>query len=261
MAKVNKSRGITSVKNRIVPVSEASPYVRALIYGRNGKGKTRTAGSSPNTLVIDCDEEGTLSIQGNRKVDVFPAKSWADIVYAYWFLKEGNHKYKTVVIDTLTQAQNLCMRHILKEAEDRDPNRPASTPSQREWGQLKETIGPQILNFRNLPMHVVFLCQERIDKRGDDDDESSTNRKVPDLSPGVRGIAMASVQIMGRIYMRPVRKGKGKAEKTVWETRMLVGPHEDYETKDRSYKLGHIVRNPTMQMLIEASAFIKSEEN
>lgn len=256
----NQATAIRAIKKGIIPVSEASPYCKVLVYGRNGKGKTRFAASGPNTLILDINEEGTKSVR-SYDAHVFLVKKWEQITWAYWFLREGDHNFQTVVIDTMTQAQKLCMKAVLKESEDRDPNRPPSTPDRRAWGQMSELMRPVIFNYRNLPMNVVFVCQERVD-RGSDEDEGGDIRAryVPDLSPSVRGDAMSAVEIMGRVYRRGVRKGKGRREKTVWETRMLVGDHEDYETKDRTGQLGYIVREPTMDMMIEASAHIEPAE-
>lgn len=253
MAK-NNSAKIAAVKKRIVPVKEAAPHVKILVYGRNGHGKTRFAASGPRTLIVDINEKGTRSVR-HSDADVFSVRKWEDLTYLYWFLRDGDHDYQTVVLDTLTQMQNLCMAHVLKRAEDRDPNRPPSMPDRRAWGQLGELMKPLIMDFRNLDMNVVFVCQVRKDRN--DDEEDLTVNWVPDLSPSVRGMAMAAVEIMGYIFRKQIRtvkevKGKKKTS-TKWETMMLVGPHENYETKDRTGKLGHIVRNPTMPMMIQAS--------
>jgi hypothetical protein len=256
-----KRRAMATVKKRIIPVSEATPYVRALFYGRNGKGKTRLAASGPKTLIIDVNEEGTKSVRNYKDAYVYFVKKFEQLDWVYWYLKEGKHEYETVVIDTLTQAQKLAMKFVLGEAEDRDPNRPTGLPDRRAWGQMTELMRPVIFNYRNLPMHVVFVCQERIDRGSDEEEESGEVRPriVPDLSPGLRADAMGAVEIMGRVYRRPVRRGKGKKETIVWQTRMLVGDHEDYETKDRTGQLGEVVRNPTMQMMIEASKHLPEE--
>jgi hypothetical protein len=257
------SKAVARVERDIIPVSEATPYCKILVYGRNGKRKTRFAASGPKTLIVDINEEGTKSVRQYPDTYVYHVKKWEQLSWVYWYLKAGKHEFETVVIDTLTAAQQLCMKHLLKEAEDRDPNRPPSMPRRQDWGQMTETMKPIIYDYRNLPMHVVFVCQERIDKSSDeDDDEEITIRRVPDLSPGVRAVAMGAVEIMGRMYVRDVKVGDKKTKKTkrVSESRMLVGDHDDYETKDRTGQLGYIVRNPNMQMMIEASAYIPQEE-
>ena len=107
----------------------------------------------------------------------------------------------------------------------------------------------QLRSFRNLPMHVVCLCQERVIS---DEDTDEPVLHTPDLPGGSRGIAMGSVGIIGRIYSQEV-KIRNKATKQVttkWEDRLLVGPHEEYSTKDRTNALGSVVRRPTMPGII-----------
>lgn len=254
MASLNRERAIARIEKRIIPVSEATPYVKVLLYGRNGKGKTRIAATAPKPLIIDVNEQGTSSVRNYPDAHVLNCSRWEDITYAYWYLRSGNHPFESAIIDTLTQAQKICMKHVLNEAEDRDPNRPASMPDRRAWGQMTELMKPIIFDFRNLPMHIVFVCQERVDRASDDEEESGEvqPRVVPDLSPSVRGDAMAAVGIMGRVYRRGVRIGKGRKERVEWETRMLVGDHEQYESKDRTGKLGYVIRKPSIPQMIEA---------
>jgi hypothetical protein len=201
----SKAKAIASVERRIVGIEEADPYVKLLAYGRNGSGKTRLIAGAPKLLLIDVNEKGTTSARQFKGVKVFHAKSWADIVYSYWYLKEGNHPYKSVSM---------------------------------------------LLNFRNLDMHVLFTAQERTV----DDPDEETRERVPDLSPGSRGTLTSCVGIIGRVYKKEVRTVDAKRKKEVskWETRMLVGPSDEFITKDRTGQLGRIMRNPTMAQIIAA---------
>jgi len=249
----SKTSKIQEVQDRIITVDKVDPYTRVLIQAPNKQGKTRFGASLPGTLVVDINERGTKSIRGFEDVDVFHAKNWADVVYAYWFLRascEGKTKkrYKCYSIDTITQAQHVCMAHVLKEAEDRDPYRDPKTPTMRDWLRVAELMKPQILFFRNLPMHGVFLAQER-----SIDNEEGENERVPDLSPGSRGTLMAATDVIGRLFQKEVRavnKSSGKEIKK-WQTFMLVGPHERYPTGTR-LDLPRVLRDPTMEDFINA---------
>lgn len=261
MAKTStrQQAAIAKIEKRIVPIEEADPYVKLLAYGRNGSGKTRLAASAPNVLIVDINERGTRSARQFHGAKVFPVKNWEDITYVYWYLKSGSHDYESVALDTITGMQHMCMRHVLGEAEDRDPNRPPSMPDRRAWGQLSELMKPLIWNFRNLPMHVIFTAQERIVG----EEEEGNLEHVPDLSPGTRGVAMGAVDIIGRTFQKEVRtvekEGKKRREVKSWEPRMLVGPHDEFATKDRTGKLGRVVRNPTMDLIIEAATTTEEE--
>jgi hypothetical protein len=244
---------ILEVESRIIAVSDVDPYTRVLVQAPNKKGKTRFGASLPGTLIIDINEKGTKSVRHSEDVYVFQARDWADVVYAYWYLRasiEGKtqRRFTCYCLDTVTQMQHVCMKHVLKEAEDRDPYRDPQTPKMQDWLKVGELMKPHILFFRNLPMHGIFLAQER-----SMDNEDGENARVPDLSPVSRGTLMAAVDVIGRMFQREVRvvnKGSGKETKR-WESYMLVGPHETYPTGSR-LDVPRILRNPTMQMFIDA---------
>lgn len=237
MAKVKRKPGGEKAKlaeKKIQSVGESFKHLKLLAYGQNGKGKTRLGASGPRkVLIIDCNEKGSLSVRNFEGVDVFPIEVWSDIDLAYWYLHSGNHDYETVVLDTETSLAALCMKFVLGDLASRDPTRDPSMPDKRHWGKVGELMKTQILQFRNLPMHVIFLAQER---RGFTDDDEEAPEVFPDVSPGIRTTLTAAVDIIGRMYVREVVvKEKGeKKQKSVTEYRMHIGPSERYITKDRS---------------------------
>ena len=247
MTTTKQQSRIKEVERRIVPVADVNEYVRAVIQGPNKKGKTTFGTSGPKTILLDVNERGTKSVS-HREVDVFPADNWADVNFFFWYLRAGNHKYEILCVDTVTQMQHVCMKQVLKEGADRDPYRDPKTPAQRDWLKMAELMKPMILNFRNLPMHVVFLVQEREVT----DDDTSETRFVPDVSPGVRGTLQASVDVHGRVFTAQVRKGVKGKERKVWEHYMLVGDHDKYPTGNR-LDLPVVIKNPTMEQFIEAN--------
>lgn len=255
MARVASSKAsrIREVEKRIIDVGEVDPYTRVLVQAPNKKGKTVFGTSLPGTLLIDINERGTKSARHQEGVSVFQAGSWADVIYAYWYLRascagQTKKKFTCYTLDTMTQMQNVCIKHTLKESEDRDPYKDPHTMSQREWLKVAELMKPVILNFRNLPMHGVFLVQERTV----DDDNGETIR-VPDLSPGSRGTLLAAVDVIGRMFTKEVRVVKKGARKETKRTAhfMLTAPHDRYPTGTR-LKVPAVIRDPTMQMFIDA---------
>lgn len=250
------AKKIKQLEKRMVPIDAASPHINILIYGQNGSQKTRFGASAPMPLIIDVNEKGTKSARQFRDALVFNAKKWEDIPYLYWYLREVEHDRESVVIDNLTTLQQMCMSHVLGESADRDPNKDPAIASMRDWGKVTELMKPLLLNLRNLPMHVVFIAQERVVE----DDEEETMH-MPDLPRGIRGIATGAVDIIGRTYQTEVRRGnkKKKTSETAWEPRMLVGPHDSYVTKDRTGQLPRIVRRPTVPMFIEAASHLDEE--
>lgn len=220
---------------RISDVSDTFDWLKILVYGQNGKGKTRFGASGPKpVLVIDCNEKGTLSIRNYPEVKRFPIEVWSDIDLAYWYLQKNPDGYQTVVVDTVTSLAQLCMKFVLGDEASRDPTKDPMMPGKREWGKVGELMKTQILQFRNLPMHVVFLAQER---RGFTDDADEEAPEVfPEVSPSVRTTLTASVDVIGRVSVKEVvsKDEKGKKGVASYEYRMQIGPSERYLTKDRS---------------------------
>lgn len=246
---------VDEIEKMIFDISEASPYVRLLAYAKNGKGKTRLAASFPKTLIIDVNEEGTRSARQFKGTKVYRVNQWDDMVQIYWYLQKGDHDFETVAIDTLTGLGELALRRAMKENVDRDPDKDPKQPKLQDWNKSAKLMIEMMLMVRNLPMHVVFLAQERT---VGDPEEGEDIIHVPDLPAKPRGFAMASVGIIGRLYQKEVRtksKDKRGKRKTKWVTCMLVGPHEEYESKDRtadSGVLGRIAVNPTGKMIIKS---------
>lgn len=254
MAKRTRARDATKeVEAKIFDISEASPYVRLLVYGKNGKGKTRLAASFPKALIIDVNEEGTRSAREFKGTKVYPVRRWEDISAIYWYLQKGDHPFESVAVDTLTALGDMAVRRALKENFDRDPNKDPKQPKIQDWNKSKQLMEGIILQFRNLPMHVIFTAQERT---VGDPEEGEEIMHVPRLQTAVQGIAMGAVGIVGRLYQKEVKiKTKRGKRKTRWITCMLVGPHEEYESKDRtagSGVLGRIAVNPTGAMIIKS---------
>lgn len=249
MAKGSKREAaIKSVADRIIDVSDADPWIKALGYGRNGQGKTRFGASGPSPLIIDINERGTKSVRKVKGAKVFPADTWEDVVFGYWYLRSGKHPFKTCVLDTITMMQFVCGRQVLKESADRDATKDPKMMSQPLWGKLKELMVPMLLDYRNLPMNVVFLAQERT---VDNEDEERTER-VPDLSPGIRAGATACVDVIGRFQNRPFRRVKkgAKKEEIEWHSVMFTGESDDYITKDQTGVIGGSMIDPTIPKIV-----------
>lgn len=236
------AKAAKEVAKRKKSVDDTSPYAKILAYARNKKGKTVFGCSAGKaTFLVDIDEEGTRSAKGSG-AEVFEANNFDEVVWAYWYLKAGKHKFKVVTVDNLTTLHKAALRKVMGQAEDRDPTREHGTANQREWGRANNLFNELVTNFRNLPMHVVFLAQERVIV---DDDEEEPNLHTVDLPAGARGTALGAVGIIGRIYLKEVKKGK-------WEGRMLVAPHDEYDTGNRVEGLPRIIRNPTVPKLVRA---------
>lgn len=229
----------------IVAVDDLPPEVQIVLYGKAGTGKTTLAGTFPApVLFIDIGEKGTDSVRGGGHKAI-RIKSWEDLDKAYWYLrKEGGSKFKTVVIDTVSGAQELSIKKVLIDA-DQEPEEGKiggwGTMTKRMWGTVSSDLKSMIHNFRELKMNVVFIAHDRLSTVDDDDmpENSGIFPSVgPRLMPSVASVLNAAVRVMGNTYIfeqeKVVKLGKGKIKKTkklVYALR--VGPNPYYMTKVR----------------------------
>jgi hypothetical protein len=224
---------------------------RVLIYGRNKKGKTRMAFSAPNCLILD-PEVGTEELP--ESANIWPIYKWEDMDEAFRFLKSGQHEFEWVAVDGLTRIQNMALRFVMHQAEERDLERIPGMVQQKDYGKAGELIKGMLFNFHYLPMGVVYTAQERMETPGefdseDEDVEDVSVRYVPDLPKGVRSSVNAIVNVIGRIYTVKV---ENKAGDEVIQRRLWIAPSEGLDTGVRSkHKLPEYIKNPTIPKLVE----------
>lgn len=253
-----KMEGAKKAANAIIPASQIDSHMKFCLYGRNGAGKTTFACSSNlRTLLIDCNEQGWVAVRKRTNVDVFRVEYWHQVDWVYWYLKAGDHPYEVVVIDTVTMLANIGMKWILGDEASRDPSRDPQMPDKRHWGKLGEVMKTTIINFRNLPVHVIFTAQEKTTTT--EDDEGGTLIEThPELSPAPRSTLLSAVGIIGRIYTREVEASEGK---TTVERRMLLGTHPKFVSKNRYEELKKIERDPKLQSFLDRVAAGGSTSN
>ena len=140
---------------------------KALIYGPSGQGKTYFVGTmnddertSPGLIL---DYEGGVSSLIGRQIDVVTIRDWQDYEEARVFLAKGGHKYKSVAIDSISEAHVNALLSRLDERSRREPDQ----LDQNDYGIALVKMRRLLRMFRDLPMHVfcTALAKEETDVR------------------------------------------------------------------------------------------------
>lgn len=248
------SADYSKVVKRIKPVEELPFRLTAVFYGRSGTGKTTLSATFPKPLLLlDIKEDGTDSISDVKGIDVLRVKEWDEIEQVYWYLKSGKHKYRTVVLDAVTEMQGLAMAKARADWKLSD----SDVISRRAWGQISSLMQTWVVNYRDLMgvENVVFLAHDRTH---DADDEDAAEQLIPEvgprLMPSVASHLAGAVKVIGNTFIREVReKGPdGKKKRTV-EYRLRIGPHAYYLTKIRQPKSNYVpdsIANPTYDKVV-----------
>lgn len=244
------------LKKLIKPVGAIQDPVTALFYGKAGTGKTVLASTFPKPLLIlDIKERGTESIARTPGIDVAQITEWDKIEEFYWFLKSGEHEYKTVVLDHLSNMQVLAMA----KARETLGMKPDDVMSQRSWGKISGMLMEWIINFRDLRdvgMNVPMIAHDR-QQGGEETEDNQIDPSIgPRLMPSVASFVNGAVSVIGSTFIREtwIKGEKGKKVRKV-DYCLRVGPHGSYVTKIRKpiqseNPVPDIIVNPTFDKLV-----------
>lgn len=238
-AKKNRdSADYSDIARKIKPVETLPFNLTMVTYGRPGTGKTTFAATFPRpALLLNVKEDGTDSISDVKGVDTVRINTWDEFEQTYWYLKSGKTKYKTVIIDAVTQLQELC---IEKYREGRPED---EVLSQRIWGQVSGAMKKWLVDYRDLVNGsgveaVNFICHDRVHDTEDSGGGQLDPEVGPRLMPSVAGHLCGAVKVIGYTFIKELKQKDPtkKSKKTEVEYRMRLGPHPYYTTKVRQPK-------------------------
>lgn len=229
----------------ISSVKESPDTLNMLVYGESGAGKTVLGGSADDVpemrsvLVIDV-EGGTFSLRKyHPDVHVVRVKTWNELQELYNVLYSGDHSYRTVILDSITEIQKFSMVQIMIDLVKAEPARDPDIPSIREWGKNIEQMRRIIRAFRDLPINTIFTALMREDK----DNKTGTVTRKPMLSGKLASEVAAFLDIVTFLYVKNLEKD-GKVERT---RLLLTGATDTTIAKDRSGSLPLTLVEPTMK--------------
>ena len=200
-------------------------YLKALVYGDCGVGKTSLAATCPSPLVLLSERHGATSLMqaaernGVERPTTLHMRSLTDYRNVIVGLRGDKSKPfkvlhqgktiiddvwpQTVVLDSLTDACRLI------EDEIRTSGKDTETMSIPQYGTLKVRAERMISAFRDAPCHVLFLCL--MDDKGEGLDRT-LRPKLP--GRGLPDFAAASVNVVA-VADRKVIPQKDGAEALV----------------------------------------------
>lgn len=230
------------------------------MYGASGTGKTRFSATGPTPLLlIDVgNEHGERSVQGIKGIDSLRVTDWSEVEDAIEDLLQ-DHRYKTVVIDTVSNLQQLAYDRVEQEVGKTKSGRIRLS----DWGTVNGMVKDAILDLKSgANCNLVFIAQER-DFTPEDAEPEFDGEVIasvgPGLSPGSSNFLCASSDVIVNTFKREkrkkVRNAGGKVVTAVSVVYSLrIGAHVLYETKIRVAKgvqLPDFIDNPTYAALMK----------
>jgi len=255
---------------QIVRTEPSEKYLKVLLYGDYGAGKTTLAATAldvpqMNDVLFINAESGDLSLpRGMDKVDV---KSYETLARVFEFLRAhvryrdaGDTKrmadlearlrgepvstpkvYHTVIVDSLTEVQTYLMYQLLNlDIDNWALDVTPESPEYKEWGQSSEMIQLLVRTFRDLPMHVIFVCSAQ-----EVSDDRNRLLKRPNLPGKLAGKVQGFLDVVGYLDTAPDKDGN--VIRRLWMqpgTRLFQAKHRFRNHPDLKY-----IDNPTMDQL------------
>lgn len=163
-------------KFNIVDLDNVETYVKMLVYGHPGAGKTYLCATAPDPLIIITEGDvSKVTLKKAKKdlgnkIQVVEIKSLDEFEELYNWLEGGGYEnYKTICLDGLTEFQKLAAREIIQNNIERAKKIKKVTDvalirysedvlEEGEWNILTNLTNRIISYLRNLPIDVVMTA-------------------------------------------------------------------------------------------------------
>lgn len=141
----------------IIKKNDATPErpVIIVLYGTPGTGKTSSATTANNPILIDTDRGFDRAVQ---RVDTLTASCWADI----WNEMNTLRDYKTIIVDT---AKAMLDDYLAAYAIQCDPK--LANNGLKRFGRMADDFKLFVNNIRSFGSDLIFICHDKEEKEGD----------------------------------------------------------------------------------------------
>lgn len=209
-----------------------------IIHGESGAGKSPIGQTTPAPRLVLDVENGSRFVRGRKTywdpssgappthddtwdTCVIRCRDYSTFDLAMRWLVSGQHPFKSVTIDSLSELQKRCKDTLVTADE---------TADQRTWGLLLSKMEKAVRDLRDLTVHPTnalrCVCILAL-----------TDEIKGKFRPMVQGRLALSlpglVDTIGYLYVQPDETGRLAAEQRV----MLVQPVEGFVAKDRTSEL------------------------
>tara|TARA_Y100000114_G_scaffold72390_1_gene66347 strand:- start:6310 stop:7023 length:714 start_codon:yes stop_codon:yes gene_type:complete len=134
--------------------AQKSTYIKGLIYGESGAGKSYLAATAPRPLILLTEMNGQASIMhSNPEADILHITSSDMLAEVLKDIDENPNDYKqydTIVIDSITEMQRLIKDKLT--ANGRSPM------SLQLWGKLANNMRALVRRIRSMKKNVICIA-------------------------------------------------------------------------------------------------------
>lgn len=186
--------------------------IKMLIYGQPGTGKTSTAFTADDVLLLDCDNGAYRS---NFRKDAVEVNSWSDIAS---IAPADIADYKTIAVDTVGRLLDFLAVDIMQKNPKMGYQ---GALTLQGYGQLKAQFNTWIKSLMTLSKDVVMIAHDKEEKRGD------LTAVRPDIQGGSYSEVFKIADSVGYMYI-----GDHPAEGELTANVLDFNPTQSWEGKN-----------------------------
>ncbi len=235
----------------LAPLSAVAEFLKFLVVGPTGSGKTRLAASAVDLeqmrpiIFVDCDA-GTLSIPADKRRHISHVKipTPERLMKLIVALGKTRGRFKTIIVDDGVEFLRIVMGGVIDEQNKANPTgRDPEIPNRADYLRLQERARILIRFFRDYPAHFIMIAKSR-----DREDTDGSTVIKPHFSGVLADEFPGYFDIVG--FLAAVRE----TEEEEVVRRLLLSPTRKVQwAKDRTDEEGtqSYIDNPSMEGILE----------
>lgn len=221
-----------------------------LIYAESGKGKTVLAGTAPKALFLTTEAAGTESAKAfGSDAHEWVCDSWGELQNAHRWLREGGAAdYEWVIIDSLSEMQELCWKDQLETAAAGNSSRSVYQAAIQDYAIVDNKIKALVDAFNRLPINVLYTAQV-LNLGMEDDEGDDYTLRLPLVGRAKNGAPLSNL-ICGKVTLVGLLHVKQDGEDEI--RRLITSAGQTWIAKDRHDTFGRYIDNPNIAEMMEA---------
>jgi phage nucleotide-binding protein len=222
------------------PVKDKIPYIKALIYGQAGAGKTRFCADAPKPCWFDF-ESSTETLRHWPEYENTPVKTPKDVEEMRRDVEKcvKDPEVETIVIDSITTSLDYYLRRRMDSVASK---RDKYTLYEADYKYATQVFTDLFGFLQECPINVAIIGHERVFR---DNESGRVTGIVPDVTPRLQQAVTRLVNVVGYMESEPSPQ-KGMSRKLYLNRTKVI------EAKNRLNIQDTFVTNPHWKEIFNA---------
>lgn len=238
----------------VSPIEEEVPYLRVMLYGDSGQGKTVLATTFGERILYLDSADGWVSLRNHpdlaAKCQRVPYQGLSQIDTMTDMIKAGElSEFDTVIVDEASTIATFDLDTVLAARSKKDPSKDPNVPTQPDFFANTERCRRSFMGLLKAPIHVIFVAHMREDK----DDRTGVVTKRPAFSPKLRATVEQNMHLVAHMTAQERRSDS----EVQYDRFIQTLPSRGINAKSRIGGLPYKVKNPNLSELLSDFQLLK----